>query len=178
MTLALEGIACDGAEGAGAVACPHVDGIGGVAKVVSTGAWSGLMAPNVVTWWSGETETTSGQGIGEGLEGDGWETKGQAEERGNNASQGVTSQPHISVGVEGGDIVIQVYGGVVIMAFFAQVFDQASRVAGVGRGLAVTNLLPEILTSLATAATSKKVVIHLVVASSVGTVKHGGRCAL
>lgn len=124
MTLALECIASNGAKGRGGVTDAHVNRISRVAKVPSARVWSSLMTTNVIAWWSGKTQTSGGQSVREGLEGDGWETKCQAEKGTDDTTERVTGKPDICIRVEGCDVVIELLHCRVIVALLPQVLDK------------------------------------------------------
>lgn len=68
---------------------------------------------------------------------------------------------------------VEISNSPVVVTLFSQRLDQASGVASISRGHAIADLLPQILPTLATAAGAKQVVVELVVAGSVGTIKDG-----
>lgn len=57
------------------------------------------------------------------------------------------------------------------MSLVSQILDQTRRVASVGRRLTVADLLPQRLAALTAATASEEIVVQLVVASSIRTVK-------
>lgn len=90
----------------------------------------------------------------------------------------MASEPNVRVGVPFGHIVVQVACREVVMTLLTQALDQACRVAGVCVGHAVANLLPAILSSLATTTRSEQVVVQLIIACSLGTIEDRHRRAL
>ena len=87
----------------------------------------------------------------------------------------MASDPNIRVRVELSNITIQVLGGVVVAVLLSQSLDEAGGVAGIRGSLAIANLFPEVLPTLATAATEEKIVINLIIGCGICTVKDGGR---
>lgn len=53
-------------------------------------------------------QTTGGEEVSGGLEGDGWGAKGEGEEGGERAAEGVACEPDLGVRVECCDVVVQV----------------------------------------------------------------------
>jgi len=66
----------------------------------------------------------------------------------------------------------------VVVALLPQVLDQTCRVAGVGVGLAVTDLLPPVRATLTTATGGEEIVVQLVVAGRLSTIKNRHGCPL
>lgn len=102
----------------------------------------------------------------------------QGNEGGDCATQRVAGHPDFGIGVNCSHIVVEVLGSVVVAVLLAQGSDEAGGIASVGRGLAVADLSPEKLASLAAAAAEEEVVVDLVVCGRVGAVEHGWRCTL
>lgn len=70
---------------------------------------------------------------------------------------------------------VEVSHSPIVVALCLERLDEASRVALIGPCHAVADLLPQILSALATAARSKQVVIELVVACGIGTIEYSRR---
>ena len=73
---------------------------------------------------------------------------------------------------------IQISHSPVVVTFRLERLDQASRIALIGACHAIADLLPQILSSLATTAGSEQIVIELVIASGVGTIEDRRRSSL
>lgn len=86
--------------------------------------------------------------------------------------------PDLCIRVQCCHVVVEILGCIVVAVLLAQSCDQTSRVAGVGLGLTVANLSPQILAALPTAAAEKEVVVNFIVGGRLGSVKHGRRGAL
>ena len=178
VALALKGVACDGAEGRSRIASTHVDWVGRVAEVVSGSIRARLMATNVVAWRGRKSQTSRGKGVRESLVREGRKAKGQAKEGGDDTSKRVSSEPYTGIGIQGGNVVVQLLSSCVVMTLFPQVFDQTCRIARVRRRLAVADLLPEVLPTLAATTAPEEVVVHLVIARRIRTIKYSGRGSL
>lgn len=83
------------------------------------------------------------------------------------------SQPHLRIGVKLRDVAIKLEGGFVIPVLLSESLDKAGLVAGVGRGHAVADLVPEVLATLTATAAEEEIIVHFVVGRSLGTIKHG-----
>lgn len=177
VTFALEGITGNGTTRIGRVAGTHVDWVSSVSKVVDTSVGTVLVIANVIAWRSRESKPACSQSIGKRLKGDGWQAKSKAKERSNDTAEGVASQPDVGVGVELSDVVVEVLSSMVVVGLVSQSFHQTGRVAGVGRRLAITDVLPCQLTTLTAAAAPEQVVVKLVVAGRIRAIKNGGRCS-
>jgi hypothetical protein len=90
----------------------------------------------------------------------------------------MAGHPDLGIRVECCDVVVQVLGRVVVAVLLTKGSDEAGRVAGIGRGLAVADLSPQVLAALAAAAAEEQIVVDLVVCRRLGAVEHGGRGAL
>lgn len=84
----------------------------------------------------------------------------------------MAGHPNICVRVDGGDVVIEVLHGIIVMILSLQSLDQARRVAGVRRSLAIADLEPKERASLAATAAEEEVVIDFVVRRSICAVKN------
>lgn len=81
MALSLKSITTNGTARKGTVASSHVDRIGSVTEMISTGMRTILVVANVVTRRSRKTETTGSKGLGESLKGNSGKTEGKAKKR-------------------------------------------------------------------------------------------------
>jgi hypothetical protein len=177
VALRLQSVAGDRAQRSGGVTGAHEDRVCGVAEVVDASARSGLMTANAIAWWSRQAKTSSGHGIWVGFEGHDGYAICQTEERADNATKRMTCKPDIGVRIAFGHIVVQVASGKVIVALLAEALDEAGRVAGIGVCHAVTDLLPAISSALTATARSEQVIVQLVVARGLGTIKDSHRGA-
>jgi hypothetical protein len=178
VALRLQSVAGDRAQRSGGVTGAHEDRVGGMAEMVNAGAWSGLVTTDAITWWRGQAKTSGSHGIWVCFKGHDGHAVRQTEERTDNATKRVTCKPDIGVRIAFGHIVVQVASGKVVMALLAEALDEAGRIASVGVGHAVTDLLPAISSALTAAARSKKIVVQFVVASGFGAIKDSHRSAL
>lgn len=83
----------------------------------------------------------------------------------------MTGQPDIRMGIQLGDIGIQIQRGTVISVFVVHGFNNAGQVGIKSRLLTVADLPPQIGSTLAAAATEEKVVILLVIRRRLNAVK-------
>lgn len=171
-------IASERARGRGSITGANVDRICRVPKVVGARVLSRLRKPGVCTWGDGQTKPGSWERLWDSLEGDSRVTISQAKERGNGASERMTSKPYVSVGIKFRHVGVQLASGSVIAMLFSQCLDHARVVAGEGIGSTVADLMPGPLTLLGAATTEEEIVILLVVGGCSLTVEDGHRSAL
>jgi hypothetical protein len=84
----------------------------------------------------------------------------------------MSCEPDIRVWVDVRHVPVYLLRGVVVAVLILQCLRDASRVAFVGRSLAIADLVPRILSSLAAATTEKKVIIDLVVRSRLRAIEN------
>jgi hypothetical protein len=89
----------------------------------------------------------------------------------------VTREPDVGVRVAFSHVVVKIPSGEIVVTLFTEVLDKTGRVAGVGIRHAVTDLLPAVSSTLATAARSEQVVVQFVVASGFRTIEDSHRGA-
>ena len=90
----------------------------------------------------------------------------------------MAGEPDVGIGVQVRHIGVEVECRAVVPVLIVHRLDNAGHVGGKRRGLAVTDLAPEIRAPLATAATEEQVVVQLVIGRGPRAVKQGGRGAL
>ena len=67
--------------------------------------------------------------------------------------------PDVGMGIELGDVGVQIHGGSIISVFPPQRLHETGLVAGVSARIAVADLSPEVLATLSAAAAEKEVVV-------------------
>lgn len=126
-----------------------------------------------MSWWSRETQPGRRERIRDGFECDYRKSIGLAQKAAHRTTQRMARQPNVGSRIELGDIVIKVLSGGVVASLVSHGGDQTSRVAGVGTGLTVTDLAPQILPALAAAATEVQIVVDLVISGRARAVEDG-----
>jgi len=116
MTFSLESITTDTAARECSVACSVVDGICSMAKVIDAGMGTFLVVADMVAWRCWKAKATGSKCFGECLECDGRQPKGESKKRGHDTSKRMTSQPDVGVGIEFGDVVVELLGGLVVVS--------------------------------------------------------------
>jgi hypothetical protein len=90
----------------------------------------------------------------------------------------MSCDPNVRIRIELCNVCVKIKRLSIVSIFIFQCLDCACIVAGVGRGLTVTDLPPGILSSLTTTATEKQIVIEFVIRSCLSAVKQGTRGSL
>lgn len=106
MTTSLESISTNGATRESSVARSVINGICGMSKMIDTSMRTFLVVADMVTWGCRKAKATGSKCFGECLECDSRQSKGQTEERGDNTTEGMTSQPDVGIWIEFSDIVV------------------------------------------------------------------------
>lgn len=130
-----------------------------------------------MTWRTGNTESSRGQGFRDSFKRHCWEAKGQPEETGHGTTQGMAGEPDVCVGVNRSDVRVEVDGRPVISVLIVHRLHDTSHVGGKQGALAVTDLPPKIRASLTTAATEEQVVVGFVIRCGASSVKQSRRRA-
>lgn len=144
-----------------------------MAEVVATCKGGLHHAAYAISRRCGQAQAGGGHGISRGFKSYGWQTVGEAEKRADGPSKRVSGEPDVRVGIESGDIMVQLLRGAVIMILLLQVLDETCRIARECRRLTVADLVPEEGASLGTTAREEQIVVDLVVRRRICAVKHG-----
>lgn len=171
----LEGIATEGTRCRGSVAGSNVDRVGRMPKVICPGVLSGLGRAWVSSRGDRQAQTSSREGIGNGLESHHRNAIGEAEERADSATQRVAGDPDLRVGVNFRDVGVQLARCLVVSVLLAQRSRNTGIVARVGAGRAIADLVPGPRPLLRATAAEEEVVVDFVVGGGPIPVKNSGR---
>lgn len=89
----------------------------------------------------------------------------------------MAGKPHVRVRIDFRDVSVQFDRSSVVTVLLLQGLDQAGLVACKRIGVAIADLLPQVLTTLTTATAEEKVVVDFVVRCRFLSIKHCSRCA-
>jgi len=131
MAHALECVAGDGAERRCRVACTHVDGISGMAKVVDAYIVTRLVRPDAIARRCRQAKSRGCKSIGERFEGERRKSVRQAKETANDSTKGMASKPYIGLGIALCHVMVEVAHCPVVLALLPQRPYKTSRVASV-----------------------------------------------
>lgn len=130
-----------------------------------------LWKPWIFTGWGREAQASRWKSLRDGLEGHYREPEGQSQQTSHSTSQGMASQPNIGFGVHFSHIGIKIDGSLVIPVLIVHGFDDTSQIRCVRRILTITDLSPQVRTSLTATTAEKKVIIILVIRSGTCTIE-------